>query len=365
MSDGRTMWLAQDALRHRRSLMIELKADHGPVAIACDTVLVAHAKLQNDGGAIRDGFATIADEAGCSKEQARAFIEDAAAIGWLDDLDVDEDGRRFTVRVSGWRADQNKARAAWRKQAQRDRDRPDDAPKPGVTDRDTPRSVTNGHPTAQHSTVRTTTTTSLVGASPDEDRDTITADPEVLRLSGLLAELIRSRDPKAKVAPESRRWLTTMRLLIADRDGDTTEVERVLRWSQTDAFWQTNILSPTSLRRQFGQLVQKAQGAGATAHLRPVSDPCPTPPSLDAVEAWRQLRERIRERIPEQMFALWIAPLHAHRLEQVPEPHLVLGAPPHAVGWIRERFASQMTDAAGGMRVTVVPCSNHTQAQAA
>jgi hypothetical protein len=108
------MWFAQDVARHRRALLVELKAEHGAVAVAVDTVLEAHAKEQNDEGCIRDGFAAIAQEAGCSKQEARAFMEEAAQIGWLDDLVVDEDGRRFTVRVSGWKNDQDAAQSAWR-----------------------------------------------------------------------------------------------------------------------------------------------------------------------------------------------------------------------------------------------------------
>lgn len=120
MTGGRTIWLAQDAQRHRRALMIELKQEHGAVAIACDTVICSKAKLQgNERGVIRDGFASIAEEAGCGRDEVRAFVAHAAKIGWLDDLEVDEDGRRFNVRVSGWHVDQDKAYAAWRKRGLR------------------------------------------------------------------------------------------------------------------------------------------------------------------------------------------------------------------------------------------------------
>lgn len=94
-------------------------------------------------------------------------------------------------------------------------------------------------------------------------------DPEVGRLSHLLADLIVSRAPTAKVAPGSDRWLKSMRLLVADVNGDTAAVERVLRWSQADSFWSTNILSPDKLRTRFTQLSLKmAQGTnGAAAEM--------------------------------------------------------------------------------------------------
>lgn len=130
MSGGRTTWYARDVARHRRALMVELKADHGPVALAVDDVLCAHAKEQNDAGEVRDGFAAVAQEAGCTRDQARAFITDAAQLGWFDDLEVDEDGRRFRLRVSGWAADQGRARGAWRQQRRRERLEAEPAPEP-------------------------------------------------------------------------------------------------------------------------------------------------------------------------------------------------------------------------------------------
>lgn len=84
------------------------------------------------------------------------------------------------------------------------------------------------------------------------------ATPEIRRLCDLLAGEILRRDSKAKVAPDSTRWLRDMRLLVDDRGGDHSEVEAVLRWSQADAFWQQNILSPGKLRAQFTQLKQRA-----------------------------------------------------------------------------------------------------------
>lgn len=95
------------------------------------------------------------------------------------------------------------------------------------------------------------------------------ATTDTMRLSHLLADLIIQRDPKAKVAPESSRWLAATRLLIADRHGDVDEVERVLRWSQADPFWQSNILSPGKLREKFTQLAGKMNRAPADPRAAP------------------------------------------------------------------------------------------------
>lgn len=117
------------------------------------------------------------------------------------------------------------------------------------------------------------------------------ATPDTLRLCHLLADLIRQRDPRFKSDPESAGWLRQMRLLIADRDGDLGEIERVLRWSQADEFWQTNILCPEKLRKQFSQLTIKMKAAGLRAVPRPAQ------PVADVVaEGDRLIREALEAR---------------------------------------------------------------------
>lgn len=88
----------------------------------------------------------------------------------------------------------------------------------------------------------TSSSTSLRAGSPN---------PNVAFLCRLLADSIVGRDPKAKPARDSQRWATDMRLLLKDRENDVVEVEKVIRWSQADPFWASNILSPTKLRKQF------------------------------------------------------------------------------------------------------------------
>lgn len=93
-------------------------------------------------------------------------------------------------------------------------------------------------------------------------RPDLALNAAVVRLCDLLADLIRQRDPKAKVAPASNRWRDACRLLL-DADGrSVAEVERVLRWSQADQFWHRNILSMPKLREKFMQLLANANAAG-------------------------------------------------------------------------------------------------------
>lgn len=143
MSRGRTSWYAHDAAWHRRELIVELGEEYGPPAVSVMTALKGMAQEQrHPDGEVLTGYRTLAREAFVDVDQARAIVEAAAAIGVLDDLSQLEDGKRFTCRLSGWRADQEKGRAAFRQAASRARRAEDSAQEPGpqpvtpVTDRD-------------------------------------------------------------------------------------------------------------------------------------------------------------------------------------------------------------------------------------
>lgn len=86
---------------------------------------------------------------------------------------------------------------------------------------------------------------------------------DVARLCHLLADLIRQRDPKAKVAPDSEGWRDACRLLL-DRDGRFEgEIEAAIRWCQADEFWRSNVLSMPTLRRQFDRIWAKVKAGGS------------------------------------------------------------------------------------------------------
>ena len=91
---------------------------------------------------------------------------------------------------------------------------------------------------------------------------------QLQRLCDRLAERIRANDPKADPKPDSERWLTDMRLLVADRKGDVEEVERLIDWCQADGFWRSNVLSPGKLRAKFTQLLLRAKQPANVTPLR-------------------------------------------------------------------------------------------------
>lgn len=297
VSVGRTSWYPSDSAEHDRELIVELGLQFGSDGPYLMRVMKDLAQQQRDpDGRVLTGFQVLARKTFVAgAERVREVVECAAAIGALDDLVIDEDGRRFTCRVSGWKADGARGRAAIRKAAQRGGDAPDDPGDMSLSDGtshaeacqegELSRSVPLPDITIEEEQP------SSVGHPPDDEPE-VEVDPQVLRLSVLLGDLIAERDSKAAAAVKAKatgkRWLTDMRLLLADRQGDVAEVERVLRWSQADAFWQANILSPSKLRQQFVALAQRAKGA----HLRPVPDPTREARRQRSTDALRALAEQ-------------------------------------------------------------------------
>lgn len=77
-----------------------------------------------------------------------------------------------------------------------------------------------------------------------------------LRLSSLLFEKLKKRDPKAK-EPNLSKWAIHIERLIRIDGRDEEEIEEMIEWACEHPFWKGNILSTESLRESFGKLVQK------------------------------------------------------------------------------------------------------------
>ena len=83
--------------------------------------------------------------------------------------------------------------------------------------------------------------------------------PDVDSLCSLLADLIEGNGSKKPNI--TKAWRDSARLML-DRDGrDATQAEWLIRWSQKDEFWRTNILSMPKFREKYDQLRIKAMGA--------------------------------------------------------------------------------------------------------
>jgi hypothetical protein len=78
-------------------------------------------------------------------------------------------------------------------------------------------------------------------------------DDQHMKLAQLLFKLMRENNPKAK-KPNFDSWANEFRLAMQMDNRNYDELEYLIRWSQQDSFWRTNILSPAKLRKQVDQL---------------------------------------------------------------------------------------------------------------
>lgn len=97
------------------------------------------------------------------------------------------------------------------------------------------------------------------------------SDPEDERLVQLLIELMLKNNPESstikRLTPAARLgWLDACRLMREKDNKAALEIEAVIRFSQEDTFWKTNILSMTKLRDQWDQLWLKAKNRGGSGY---------------------------------------------------------------------------------------------------
>lgn len=103
-----------------------------------------------------------------------------------------------------------------------------------------------------------------------QDKERAKASDEDRRCCRLFAELVRGRNPKAKIpkAGSETSWLREMRLL-READGNAApDIEKAIRWLFTDpsrdaVFWGTTVQAPSGLREHFAQIWAKMEAQPA------------------------------------------------------------------------------------------------------
>jgi hypothetical protein len=78
------------------------------------------------------------------------------------------------------------------------------------------------------------------------------ASPEASNLCELLADLVEANGSKRPKV--TRTWVTEAERIFRLDKRPPTEAERVLRWSQADEFWRSNILSIPTFRAKYDRL---------------------------------------------------------------------------------------------------------------
>jgi hypothetical protein len=88
----------------------------------------------------------------------------------------------------------------------------------------------------------------------EKNKKTFLPDSDEYRLSELLLNLIRVRNPNYK-EPNLQTWSGEINKMIRIDSRTAEEIEFMIKWCQKDSFWKTNILSTYKLREKFPQLL--------------------------------------------------------------------------------------------------------------
>lgn len=317
MSSGRTLgWWPKDSGWYRRERQAALAWEFGPLGVAVLDWLATEAASQDgyEDGSVKAGYHAVAIGIGArepdSVERVRDAVRRCETLGALEN--VEEDGTRFSCRISGWRADRERALRQLRNARYRTGVDP-------LTGQETaPESEIEARRQAHTSRVRDarrrceTVRDGARSTDSDSSNGEANASPitseadraEVIELCELLATAMRRNDAKAKVAPESARWRTDMRRLL-DLDERTTEqVRYAIEWATRHEFWAGVIQSPAKLRDKFGQLVVQIQNehrSGATrVPLRPHAGGRTDTPADDPGRAELERRFAVRTAQPPE-----------------------------------------------------------------
>ncbi len=85
------------------------------------------------------------------------------------------------------------------------------------------------------------------------------------RMSKYLYELIVERNPNHK-EPNYQTWASYIDLLLRVDRRDLKEAVKILEFSQSDSFWQNNILSTKKFREKYDQLKLKMESKNYVKH---------------------------------------------------------------------------------------------------
>jgi len=85
-----------------------------------------------------------------------------------------------------------------------------------------------------------------------------------LEIAEMIFQGVRKLNPKHK-KPEMKKWADDIRKMRKLDDRSPDQIRDVFKWANGDGFWQSNILSPAKLRKQFDQLLIKMNGSANSA----------------------------------------------------------------------------------------------------
>lgn len=107
----------------------------------------------------------------------------------------------------------------------------------------------------------------------DTNTETHSPDGEDIRLVQLLIDLMLQNNPESgiikRLTPERQAdWINQCRLLREIDHRTPEQIEALIRWTQADSFWKSNILSIRKLREKWDQLWMKARRGDKFSGIR-------------------------------------------------------------------------------------------------
>jgi len=94
--------------------------------------------------------------------------------------------------------------------------------------------------------------------SPDVVKRVFFHDEKPMVLATMLFTWMKKNNPNTK-APNMQKWAKEFDLMLEKDKRTFDQIKTIIEFSQNDAFWKSNILSPEKLRKQFDQLLLKSK----------------------------------------------------------------------------------------------------------
>ncbi len=120
-----------------------------------------------------------------------------------------------------------------------------------------------------------------------------------MNLAKLFLNEILKNNPNFK-KPNLENWANDIRIMMEQDKRTKEQVSYLIRWSQHNAFWQANCLSPRNLRKHFDQMVaqvkREKQGNPQTSNRPPDSESVPShEETMKRIygENWQEERKKI------------------------------------------------------------------------
>lgn len=284
MTAGRTSWWPKDAAWHRRELLIELGEEFGAEGPHLIDVLSAWAQEQGATGEVKGGWRGLARESFVALERCKEIVSRSVTLGVLDDFEASEDGRRFTLRVSGWSADARRGRAAWRQANKRERDsQAESEASPDVTERDLSRSVTESAPQDRTGQDKNNTRGAIRFGGRIVPAARVAVAEEILDdFNQREGTSYRTLTAAGKTTEEFKRILSAV-VDHPDLDAEFGKHVNATGLAGPRRFWEGKAQPGHVWGKMTGQNLERARAAGPQA-------------AVDEYEAMRRHREMLRER---------------------------------------------------------------------